>query len=95
MRKSLFWGGIVISIMGGLMYCFERFSAYISQGIIIGGHASHGTTVSGVEGIDIQLSTNELVPLFLVIGVIFISISLVSGILSKDKTQVKKTNNKH
>lgn len=87
MRKSLFWGGIVIWIMGGLIYCFERFSAYISQSIIIGGHAIHGTTVSGVEGINIQLSTNELVPLFLVVGVVFIVISLVSDNLSKEKTQ--------
>jgi hypothetical protein len=95
MRKSLFWGGIVISIMGGLMYCFERFSAYISQGIILAGYTSHGTTVSGREDINIQLSTNELVPLFLVVGVILIIVSIIPIILGKEKTQVKKTNNNH
>lgn len=85
MSKSFFWGGIVLSIMGGIMYGFERFSAYISQAIILAGYTSHGGMIDGMREISIKLSTNILVPLFLVVGVIFILVGIFFNHVNKEK----------
>lgn len=87
MNKSFFWGGVILTLMGGFMYCFERFSAYISQAIILAGYTNHGTTIEGMVKINIHLNTNGLVPLFLVVGVVFILASIVLGIVNKEIRQ--------
>lgn len=78
--KSCFWGGNLFLLAGGAMYCFERFSAYISQAIITAGYTSHGMVVNGTQVISVQLSSNKLVLPFLFVGFIFMLIGFILGI---------------
>ena len=83
--KSFFWGGLTLILSGGGMYGLERFSAYLSQAIIISGYTSSGTTVGEIDGIRVSLNSNLLVLPFLIVGIILVVIGTVLGLMKRTK----------